>query len=119
MLDFIWGAAGLLAWFTGSTMLQTRAKNRPFDIALGLSVLALTMIAFHFEAVVMLANPAQYSGAVVATIFDIALATGAIVMVRKRVLPDRAFFSLSILIFLGSLSFWFWYINLLGGLTPR
>jgi mannose/fructose/N-acetylgalactosamine-specific phosphotransferase system component IID len=119
MDSFIWAAAGLVAWFTGSTVLQTRAKNKPFDIATGVAILALTVISFHFEASVMLASPAQYLESIIATFLDVVLLLAAIFVLKKRVSPNTSYFALAILVTLGSMAFWFWYIGWLGGLAPR
>ena len=119
IVNVVWPAGSAVAWFTGSTILQTRARRQPLDLRLNLMVLMLTVVAFHLVAYINIAAQKQAVNLAAIPLLDVALTIVALVGIKRRTkLTERCFWMYT-LIFFGSLSFWTWYVLFLGGLVSR
>ena len=118
-MNIAWPATGAVAWITGATVLQTRARNHPLDLRLNLAVLALTTVAFHLVAYTSIVAKTQVLNLAAVPMFDVVVIIGAWIAVKRRTqLTERSFWMV-FLILIGSLTFWIWFIAAIGGLFPK
>ena len=119
MINLVWASVSLAAWLSGSTILQARARNQPFDLRLAFAILALTMITFHLYGSFMIASTTYSAKSLLIPFIDLILLNFAALSVKKRMRLGHRFVVSFTLILFGSLSFWVWYVDYLGGLLPR
>ena len=118
IIGFVWPTSSVFAWLAGATVLQTRARRHPLDLRLNAMVLMLTVVTFHLVAYVDIATRRQALRMAGIPVLDIILIVVALVGIKRRVqLTERCFWMYT-LIFIGSASFWVWYVEALGGLVP-
>lgn len=119
MISLVWASASFALWLSGSTILQARARNRPFDLGLAFAILALTMISFHLYGSFTIASTPYSAKSLLVPTMDLVLLDLAVLSVKKRVRVGNRFMASSALVLFGSLSFWIWYVGYLGGLLAR
>lgn len=119
MIGLMWASISIVAWLSGSTALQARAHNRPFDPGLALAILAMTMITFHLYASFTIASTPYSIKSLLIPIVDLMLLEAAAWTIRKRIRAGNRCLTSGALVLAGSLSFWIWYVSYLGGLVPR
>ena len=119
IIGVIWPAGSAVAWLTGTTVLQTRARSKPFDLRLNGMILMITVVAFHLVAYTDIAARKHAMNLAAIPMVDFVLIGVALIGIKRRVhLTERCFW-MFVLIFVGSLSLWLWLIEALGGLMPK
>lgn len=119
IIGILWPTGSLIAWLAGATTLQTRARSRPVDLRLNAMVLLLTIVSFHLVAYIDIAARRNSLSMAAIPLLDIALLIVALVGIKRRVrLTERSFWMFT-LVFFGSVSFWIWYVESIGGLVPK
>lgn len=119
ILGIIWPAGSIIAWLAGATMLQTKARKTPIDLPLNISIFMLTVATFHLIAYTQVATVGGDSTLQAMPFFDVFIIFAALIMIKSRVQSLGLVFKMFILILAGSISFWLWYINAIGGLIPK
>ncbi len=119
ILGVVWPAGSVLAWLTGSAILQSRARNRPIDIRLNIAIFLLTVSTFHLIAYTHLAMTKQALSMQIIPAFDILLILITFIMVQLRVRSIILSLEMFALVCVSSISFWIWYISAIGGLLPK
>jgi len=119
LIGIVWPTGSVVAWLAGAAALQTRARRRPLDLRLNAMVLMLTIVTFHLVAYMDIAARRRALSMTAIPFLDVALIIVALVGIKRRVqLTERSFWMFT-LVFFGSLSFWVWFVEALGGLVPR
>ena len=115
----IWPASSVLAWLTGSAILQSRARSRPIDVRLNIAIFLLTVSTFHLIAYAHLAMTKQALSVQIVPAFDVLVILITFIMIQLRVRSIVLSFEMFFLVCAGSISFWIWYISAIGGLLPK
>ncbi len=118
VIGFFWPTSSAFAWLAGAAVLQTRARQRPLDLRLNAMVLMLTVVTFHLVAYVDIATRRRALSMAAIPLLDVVLIVVALVGIKRRVQLTERCFWMYLLIFVGSISFWIWYVEALGGLVP-
>ncbi len=119
ILGIIWPAGSIIAWLAGAAMLQTKARKMPIDLPLNISIFMLTVATFHLIAYTQIATVGEDSTVQAMPFFDVFIIFAALIVIKSRVQSLGLVFKMFILILAGSISFWLWYINAIGGLLPK
>jgi len=118
LIGFFWPTGSVFAWLTGATVLQARARQRPLDLRLNAMVLMLTIVTFHLVAYIDIATRRHALKMTAIPLLDVILIVVALFGIKRRVQLTESCFAMYLLIFIGSFSFWTWYVGALGGLVP-
>jgi hypothetical protein len=119
IVNVVWPLASLSFWVAGAATLQMRAKAYPIDLWLSAGILTMTVVAFHFNGYLNITLNQGRAHWPLLIFLDAALIVAALFVVKARVETDRPWLGLAILVVIGALSFWAWFLLSIGGLAPR